>query len=189
MAIIQYAYKEYKTRITGPDLLESQRFDIVAKAPSGTPNDQLMPMLQTLLIDRFGMQLHRETVEMPIYALVIADGGPKLKEMKPGEPISGRGAAGSQSDALASKSFMGDLGTFAASLSRSLDRPVVDMTGLSGRFVIFLTYLPDRLVGVEGASGPSIFAALEEQLGLKLERQRGPIEMIVIDHLEEPTPN
>jgi uncharacterized protein (TIGR03435 family) len=189
--IIRFAFNDRNIRISGPALLNSKRYDIEAKAPSGTPRSQLLPMLQSLLKVRFAMKFHRESVEMPIYALTIAGGGHKLKEIKPEEQISGFGVGpGSpRVDSLATMTSMGDLKGFAASLSRNLDRPVVDKTGLSGRFRISLAYVPDRFLGIADSTGPSLYVALEEQLGLKLESQRGPVDILVIDQLQEPTPN
>lgn len=189
--IIRYAFNDQGTKISGPALLNSMRYDIVAKAPSGTPDVQLRPMLQALLMDRFKMRFHRETTEMPVYALTVGKDGHKLKEIKPGEPMSGRGSGAGvpRPDGLASMTIMGDLPNFAIALSRTLDRPVIDKTGLPGRFTVVLTYLPDRLAGTTGVSGPSIFTALQEQLGLNLESQRAPVEILVIDQIQEPTPN
>jgi uncharacterized protein (TIGR03435 family) len=189
--IIRYAFNDRNIRISGPSLLNSKRFDIEAKAPSGTPKSLLLPMLQSLLMDRFAMKFHRESIEMPIYALAIAKDGHKLKEIKPDEQISGFGmrSGSPPGEGLRTMLSMGDLKSFAASLSRNLDRPVVDKTGLSGRFSISLTYLPDSLLGTANATGTSLYQALQEQLGLKLEAQRGPVEILVIDQLQEPTPN
>lgn len=187
--IIRAAFNARNIRISGPALMNS-RYDIEAKAPSGTPKSQLLPMLESLLRDRFAMKFHRESIEMPIYALTIAKGGHKLNEIKPDAQISGFGVGPApRADGLAAITSIGDLKGFAASLSRNLDRPVVDKTGLSGRFRIALAYVPDRLLGITDATGSSIYTAIEEQLGLKLESQRGPVEILVIDQLQEPTPN
>jgi bla regulator protein BlaR1 len=199
--LIKAAYSIYDHQlIGGPGWLESERFDIVAKAPPHTPDNQLGPMLRTLLTDRFKLKLHRETRQMPVYALVLGKDGPKFQEVTrearegDGDSRKGRGHLAAQRVPIS------DL---AEILSGELGLSVLDRTGLKGFFDLNLEWTPDESQ-VRGAAdgpdgrvrtpapdpnGPSIFTALQEQLGLKLEKQIGPVEVLVIDHVERPSEN
>jgi uncharacterized protein (TIGR03435 family) len=172
-------------------------------------------MLQALLEDRFKLMLHRETKELPVYSLVVAKNGPKLQEAKPGEP-DGDGRTGPDGRPAVGGHFMrmgrGQLNGHSLGmkeivrlLSQQLGRTVVDRTGLTGNYDFSLQWTPDEgqpsafkePVGGQGpgstpppdSSEPSIFTAIQEQLGLKLESQKGPVEILVIDHAEKPSAN
>jgi uncharacterized protein (TIGR03435 family) len=146
--------------------------------------------LQTLLADRFQLRLRRETKELPVYALVAGKNGPKLREAdEQGAMSLGRGRI------TARKASMERL---AENLGNQLGRTVVDRTGLEGNFAFELEWTPDPgqpldLLDPSPApadpSGPSIFTALQEQLGLKLEPQKDPVEILIIDHVEKPSEN
>jgi uncharacterized protein (TIGR03435 family) len=187
----------------GPAWAESDRFQILAKTPGDArPNlDQQMAMLRRLLIDRFQLAFHRERKELPIYALIVAKGGSKLKEstlapesIPQGPPplifvISPQGAS------LPAR--YATMAEFASILQRTaLARPVVDQTGLAGRYDFDLHWLPDetqfdfRGPWEHGDSNwPDLSAALQQQLGLKLETTRGPVDVFVIDRVERPSEN
>jgi uncharacterized protein (TIGR03435 family) len=138
-----------------------------------------MTMLQALLSERFKLAIHRESKERTVYELVVGKNGPKLHEVEAG-PGHSNGGHGSLSAQKMSMSHLAD------SLSRIVDLPVLDMTGLKGAFDIELKWAPDG----DDANGPSIFTAVQEQLGLKLEQRKGPMEIIVVDHAERvPTEN
>jgi len=171
-------------------------------------------MLQALLVDRFKLTLHRETRELPLYSLVVAKNGSKLQESKPGEPDK-RGFKTPDGHPMAQGHFfrmgMGQLdghsigtGDIARVLAQQLGRKVVDNTGLTANYDFTLKWTPEEGQGPAfrepeagpGAgstpapeTGPSIFTALQEQLGLKLESQKGPVEILVIDHVEKPSEN
>jgi uncharacterized protein (TIGR03435 family) len=202
--------------VGGPGWLDTDRFDVVAKAGKATSDDDLRVMLQNLLIERFSIKLHVETRSLPIYALVRAreDGrlGPDLHvagcegyssgpgpcgtpgsiERHPGELThtqTGRSPAG-RSMAMRGATMP----ALASSLSAMLNRPVVDRTGLDGRFELALRYtMPGARspstssdgTHVQGAA-PELFTAIKEQLGLKLEATRGPVEVLVVDSAEHP---
>jgi uncharacterized protein (TIGR03435 family) len=202
-----------------PGWVDSERYDIAAKGEGPASPEQLQLMMQALLADRFKLSLRRETKEMPVYALVVAKNGPKLHENKeaeaenedakrdvakprdpnmpppkrPGMMRGGRGMLSGQAMPLS---------VLADSLSRQLGRVVLDKTGLTGLYDFELKWTPDESQGQmlkapDGAdsappldaSGPTIFTGVQEQLGLKLESQKGPVEMFVIDHVEKPTEN
>jgi uncharacterized protein (TIGR03435 family) len=185
----------------GPAWVDSDRYDILAEAPGQVrpTTDEQMSMLRKLLSERFSLTFHREQKEFSIYALTIAKNGSKLTASTPttspeGSPplvfvLSPDGARLAARDAT-----MGDL---AWVMQRSaLDRPVVDKTGLHGRYDFDLEWTPDETqfggnvptVSPEHPK-PDLFAAMQEQLGLRLEATKGPIEALVIDRVERPSDN
>jgi bla regulator protein BlaR1 len=189
----------------GPDWAKSEEYDIEAKA-EGTPAGQLMmgPMLQVLLQDRFKLKIDRETRETPVYALIVAKGGPKLKQVEegrcaPADIATMRNSCGLlAAGANSSVQFFGySLDKTSDWLSRRLDRPVINKTGITGLFDFRLEYAPANTSAAapndptfsDPLGRPSIFTAVQEQLGLKLESTRGPGEFLVIDHVEKPSEN
>lgn len=173
--------------LSGPDWLDSERFDISAKYPPETPDEDALVMLQKLLGERFGLVLHRETRQFSGYALVIGKGGPKLKSAaRPGPFPMFRALSGHASGSSVSMSDLADR------LSRApfqLDRPVVDFTGLTGRFDLALEWSPVE-ASAENATGPSVLTAIEEQLGLRLEPRKMPLEVLVVERVNKtPTEN
>jgi uncharacterized protein (TIGR03435 family) len=199
---VRVAYRVKDHQISGPDWLASQRFDIVAKLPEGASREQVPEMLQSLLVERFKLALHRDKKEHTAYALVVGKNGPKL------HPSEG-GAAGPGGTIKIGRGHLEvnktTVSNFADMLSRLVDRPVLDMTELQGRFDFTLDFAPEGMKTfgmIMGApaekpaesasepSGPSIFTAVQEQLGLKLEARKAPVEILVIDHIEKvPTEN
>lgn len=190
---IQAAYGVRAHQISGPGWLDTERYEIVAKGAGGAAEPELMRMLQSLLAERFQLTLHRETKELSVYALTVAKGGPKLQE---GDPKSPRSVNfGVPPGAFSFHNYpMAALAEQLSSRLFQLERPVVDQTGLSGAYNFTL-----RLAESNGelkrslAGGPEaapIFAVLQEQAGLRLAAQKGPVEMLVIDHVEKtPTEN
>jgi uncharacterized protein (TIGR03435 family) len=210
----------------GPNWTESDRWDIRAKAdnaPDRIPIEQLRPMLRQLLEDRFQLKIHRESKEMPVYALMVAKGGSKLAPYDPnttmpgfppgpgvgvgGPPPPGAAAAPPRPAGPMMRMGRGEMvgkkvpmTMMAQSLSNELNRTIVDKTELTGDYDFTLHWTPDAggpppnlPPGVElpaiDPNGPTLFTALQEQLGLRLESQKGPVETIVIDHVEKPTEN
>ena len=185
LRIISRAYNLTDDRIAGPAWLDSQCYDITAKAAGDVPELTLMPMLQTLLKERFHLAVRREQEERPVLALLPDKGGPKVphygaKVPTPPAPTDGK--------VLFMARHMPDL---CERLGKVAGRPVIDKTGLKGDYLIVLTYLPFAPTNGELAfSAADIFAAVREQLGLRLEAQRGLVEMIKIDNVDEvPTEN
>lgn len=168
---------------------DSVRFDIAAIAPGerAPTGENVRLMLQTLLADRFQLKVHRVTQERPVYALVVAKNGPKLKTSAPDEESSvTTGGVRTAEITMANVSTQ----QLAIQLSSGLDRPVVDKTGLKEHYNVKLNWIPE-FAGPPppGSDGVNLFTAVQEQLGLKLEPQRAPIEILVIDHVEKPSEN
>jgi uncharacterized protein (TIGR03435 family) len=185
---IQRAFGIKPYQLIGPDWIDTERFVIVAKASAPAPQEKLMEMLRTLLAERFKLAFHRETKEIPVYALVVTKNGPKLKEATDDGPSNADG--GDNGELIFSRVTMDIL---AGVLAASVDRPVVDETGLKGKYNFALAWAERKRKGgpMESASpdAPSVFTALQESLGLKLEPRRAPVEIFVIDHVERPTEN
>ena len=254
--LIRTAYEVKDYQISGPDwmnnLMGAERFNVQAKIPDGATKEQVPQMLQALLADRFKLVVHRETKDHSIYALIVAKGGPKLKEAEPepaapetpAEPKKGETVINQGSNTVRISGNMENgkgvtvsggpqgqmrmsmangmmhmeaarmsMAILAETITRFVDRPVVDMTDLKGDYQIILDLSMDdlknvaRAAGMGGAmgspgdgaksladsasdpSGSSIFASIQH-MGLKLDPRKGPVEVIIIDHYEKtPTEN
>jgi uncharacterized protein (TIGR03435 family) len=195
-AVIMYAYNLKNYQIDIPKSLASANdamYDIVAKAQGdGVPTtDELKQMLQSLLADRFKLRVHREMRQMPVYALVIGKNGLKLKASAPDAGNLGRMTISGRNYVVTRpKATVDDV--VSAISNAFLERPVLDKTGLTGAYDLKLTYTPNIRSNREGdpdLNDISIFTAVEEQLGLKLEPQKAEIEILVVDHLEKPSEN
>jgi uncharacterized protein (TIGR03435 family) len=187
--IIERAYGLQHYQIEGgPGWLYVDRFDVDAKADGAPSQDLVMRMLRTLLSDRFHLQVHRVKKDGPAYSLVIAKGGPKLREAKEAAtPWVGSGRTGTASDDEPAVSYFVE--GKHASMSLLAERlplrvPVSDRTGVRGYFDFKFEYDADP---TQPDSGPAIDAAMQKALGLRLENTRGPIDMLVIDHVEKPS--
>jgi uncharacterized protein (TIGR03435 family) len=168
--VLGKAYLVQSYQITGPDSIEIERFDIAAKIPAGAAQDQIPLMLQSLLADRFNLTIHRETKELPVYALTPAKNGPKLKAAESESGITSNSNRTSW-HVVARVSML----RFTEFLSERMSRPVLDQTGLNGTFEMTLDWaVDDAPTTNDGAAGPSIFTALQEQLGLRLTSTKGP---------------
>jgi uncharacterized protein (TIGR03435 family) len=249
--VVQNAYGVKRFQIVAPDWLETTRFDIVAKVPPGATKEDLKPMLQNLLAERFRTTVHHESKEMQAYALVISKHGLKLKESTvaeapkggdeppppplpppppgpPGAPRMGKDgfpqmAAGRPSmwmmvgpKGMRMTATVQPISALIDMLGNHLQHPVVDETGLKGKYDFTIDFAPDEhMMGPMGGpmpplpgagpgsgapggaatapeppTGPSLFTALEEQLGLKLETKKVAVDLVVIDHIEKaPTEN
>jgi uncharacterized protein (TIGR03435 family) len=196
----------------GPDWIDSDRFDILASAPAGTSESAMLTMLQTLLADRFKLVMRREAREMAVYSLVIAQNAGRIdKALLPvdckasrTESAVVRKAVAHPCSALLTRQPGTGMSTYqsegvslnelANMLSRRVGRPVINRTGRAGEFQFELSWLNDLqaspVATPAGANdGPTLFTALQEQLGLKLESSRGAVEMLVIESVQRPTPN
>ena len=184
---IQWANSVQSYQISGPEWLGSQRFDITAKTSDSAVEAQLRLMLQTLLKERFKLATHREKRELPVYVLSVAKSGHKL------HPAEGEGDSSltpSRSQVVAKRMSMSK---YADLLSGPLRTPVVDMTGLKERFDFKVDLEPYLVPDAEGRRpevAEAMRAAFQDQLGLKLERRKSEVEILVIDHAERvPTEN
>jgi uncharacterized protein (TIGR03435 family) len=212
MLIIRQAYGKLPFQLANvPEWVQNEQYDIRAKAPDGFEVAPNMPeLLRSLLRDRFNFQGHLETRELPTYELVVARAdrrlGPGLRRATfdcaartpgspppvddKGEPLCG--ITGGPNRIV----FRGyPLAQFAGTLSRPMQRVVVDRTGLAGPWNLDVRYTPDEAVGSAGTvvpadpDAPLLVTAVQEQLGLKLEPSRGPVEVLVIDQISRPTPD
>jgi len=182
--LIQVAYDIRLYQLSGgPGWVDSERYDIEAKAAvSGTLTPgQLQFFCTALLSSRFGLKVHNETKELPQYALVAAKSGLKLKPDTSGAQLPsvnwGRGYMDVANVSMA---------VFAKVLSTQLERNVVDFSGATGKFDFKVTWSAEEAVD---STSPSIFTALQEQYGLKVESRKGPTDTVVIDHIDRPSDN
>jgi len=204
--LITIAFDVRDFQIMGaPGWAGSERFDISARAehlegPTDpakmteqerlTRREQMRARLRTLLIDRFQLVFHRESKELPIYVLVQSKGGSKLPPAKGQEAQQSIGVGRGQTTAKNT-----NLQIFSNILAGQVGRPVLDESGLAGVFDFELTWVPEAAPGASDGSdsaspdGPTIFTAVQEQLGLKLESRKGPVDAIVIDKVGHPTEN
>ena len=206
--VLMEAFKVKMEQIEGPSWLETGCFDISAKIPEGATRDQLPAMLQALLAERFKLAAHKEDRPRSGYALVVDRGGPKFKEDDPKTNFLGSNAGKMFYGAFGHGALKGvmSMATLAANLSTQGYGPVQDATGLTGKYDIDLTWAPDKAFEPRavdatasaatppGADIPapeaSLFTALRESLGLKLERRNVQVQFVVIDHIERiPTEN
>lgn len=196
--LIWVAYDLEAYQVEGPDWLDAAKFDIVVNVPRGATRAEANVMLQNLLADRFQLKLHRTTREVPIYALLVANGGPKLTAAAndPNAPRP-RGMMGVSGGGTRYEFNALSMASFADTLARDAGRPVFDRTGIEGTYDIRLTFAGDRAFGPSGVSQPPpsadlpvLFTALTEQLGLRLESTTGPVDLLIVDSaLRQPTEN
>jgi uncharacterized protein (TIGR03435 family) len=189
--LVRYAYDLQDFQLEGmPAWTTSTRFDIAAKTETTSTPAQPQDLeaklklvrtrLQSLLADRFQVRAHKATKEMPVYSLVVAKGGPKLEAS-----TTNTGSVTGAGQFVCSHSSMDDL---ASLLTGQMDRMVIDQTKLTGSYKFTLNWTPDESPN-PNPDLPSVFTALQEQLGLKLVPTKGPVEMLVIDHIEKPSAN
>jgi uncharacterized protein (TIGR03435 family) len=196
MGLILDAYHRmgYQVSLPAPGPATAVFYDVVAKAAGAVApsRDEFRQMLQALLVDRFNLKFHHEMKEMAVYALVIGPKGPKLKPSAPDAAGMGRTiiTGGRNYEWTMPKANMEQL--VQAIMNSFLDRPVVDRTGLTGTYDLKLSYTPDVPANNKIEPGPndiSIFSAVQEQLGLKLEPQKAMVDVMVVDSLEKPSAN
>jgi len=214
--MIRVAYRVKEFQVSGPDWIRN-RFNIEAKYPAGATEDQVPEMLQSLLRDRFKLQLHSEEKEHAVFALVVSKNGPQLKasqvkatdfpdspNRKPGTPVHGDIQIMGSPTGMHLKGPSITLSRLCETLSMFVDQPVVDQTGLKERYDIDLTFMPENMRMRGGPGGPgqgsdggtdthtervTLFQAVQD-LGLKLEPRKAPLQMLIVDHVEKaPTEN
>lgn len=205
--VLARAYDIRPSQINGPSWMDSEYYDVVAKIPDGTPKERISVMFQTLLAERFKMAVHKETKEESVYVLVVGKNGPKLTKSEGDR--SGMKMSNGKIEFVCTT-----MASFVFSLANLLGRPVLDMTQIEGKYDIVLEVATDELPGmrrmgggvppaaVAGTDGPggrgpapadapsaSLFSAVQ-QLGLKLESRKAPVEHLIVDSAEKvPTEN
>jgi uncharacterized protein (TIGR03435 family) len=189
--LITYAYDIKDFELVGePRWADIDRYNISATAPDSVSltRDAARPFMRALLADRFHLTVHPEMKDMPVYALVVAKGGPKFKESPPGAQklltLRSKGKAATMSVTS------GDMAQLASQFSKrnSVDRPVIDKTGLTGTYDYKLEWGDDTAGGADPAV-LSAFTAFQEQLGLRLEPTRAPVQVLIVEHAEKPSEN
>lgn len=210
-SLIERAYDIQDYQLSGPEWMQSTRFDVSAKIAPGTTKEQFHVMMQKLLADRFKLTVHHGTKEMNVFNLVLTKSGPKFKESGEaadddpakingplkkdanGFPILGPGKGFSMAimnNRAAMRNGQSTMDELARTLSNQLRQPVTNATGLKGKYDISMTWVPEGRAASDDDAGPGIFQALQEQLGLKLEAKKGTIQILIVDHLEKtPTEN
>jgi len=193
-ALIRSAYNVRDHQIVGgPAWIDVDRYDVLAKPQRRVTGAEFRQMIQTFLGDRFSLKIHRETRDLPAFALTVGKKGARLSESKGGE---GSGC-GYNAGLLTCKKVT--MATLAQTLARRLGRTVVDTTELTGSYDLRLEWTPDesqvpgpaengRLAGTESGE-PSLFSAIQQQVGLKLDPIKAPVEVIIIDTAERPRQN
>lgn len=186
---IKLAYHVQDRQIAGPDWIRNDRFDITAKSEKPIGEDEMKRMLQTLMADRFHLSFHPEQKEMKALVLTVAPGGPKLSPAKApeGKPLRQNSAIGTIVKSM-------PIGDFADFISEPLGMPVVDRTGLTGKYdfaLDFTPYLPDpsKTTDARPDTTAILKAALHDELGLNMEGGRTQVEVFTIDHVEKPSEN
>ncbi len=204
--VIRFAYNlpDYQI-VGGPAWVRDERFDIEAKAGRDVPTEELRRMVQALLADRFRLVIRREQREMPIYTLLHARDDRRLGSNMRQSPADCGSPTGPKetmeerrtpNGGVTTRRTCAAMAALISSLSGALQSPVDDQTMLTGRWDSELSFTGERRRGADAASAagdpndaPALFTALQEQLGLKLEADRGPVEVLVIDSVERPTPD
>jgi len=187
-SLIEQAYGIKEFQLLGrPNWLGSERFDIEAKPGSRIGPDDCKLMVQSFLADRCKLMLHSETRQLPIYKLAAGRNGPKLHKVDADAPLGAKVFDTSRGQLITRGTSMSQLAAMLA-ITGELENLVVEGTGLDGYYEFSLEWTPS-ILAADAAPGPSLFTALQEQLGLKLEAGKGPVSVLVIDHVEKPSEN
>ncbi|HUI81395.1 MAG TPA: TIGR03435 family protein [Bryobacteraceae bacterium] len=194
--LLMLAYDVQETQLTGgPSWFATEKWDIEARSDDRIQHsaEETRRMLQSMLTERFALRIHRETEQRPVYGLTVAKGGPKFQAREQD------GVTNVHITGNSIRMEAGELARMAQVLATALGRPVIDRTALSGRYDLSLQWddAPIREGGVPGLDVPaapgndhgSIFSAIQDQLGLRLEAQQAPVEVIIVDRMERPSPN
>lgn len=199
--LVKFAYNLQAYQLSGGlGWMDTEHYEVVATFPAAATEARRALMMQAVLADRFGLVVHRESKEVSGYALVVGKNGPKFHAAEPGQQaglMMGRSAGSGLRTLTATSKKMAD---FASLLAGLLGRPVEDRTGLNGIFDFTMEWTPDSLsetpsgkggqdATADGQNGPTLFTALQEALGLKLEAGKAIVEVIVIDRAEKPSAN
>ena len=194
--LLQDSYNVKEDMITGvPKVMESARFDVEAKVVDPDPAvlkkldaDQRRAMRRAILLERFQLKVHTEVKTLPVYEMSVTKGGPKFKE----SPTTGSGSSTHTHSIHGGTELTArnvTMASFASTLYSEVHRTVADKTGLTGKYDLDMKWTPEDQPATDADAGPSIFTALQEQLGLKLQSAKGPVETLVVDNVEMPSAN
>jgi uncharacterized protein (TIGR03435 family) len=187
LVMTAYAVTEQQV-VDVPRWAREERWDLQAKSlelPATPTPDQVVPLLRKLLEDRFNLRVHREPRPMPVYRLSVNQGTSKLTRSTSDQPGGANVTAAAGGITMQMRAT--DMDEFARILSRRVDRPVVNQTALNGLFDFSLAWTPEMTEGAQ--AGPSVFTAIREQLGLRLEAGREPVDVLVFDSATRPESN
>jgi uncharacterized protein (TIGR03435 family) len=201
--IIASSFRVQDSMVFGPGWLNDTHYDIVGKGPDPkASNPEVWEMMRSLLAERFKLKYHIESREFPIYALTVAKGGPKLKNGEDGlcaeEIKAGKTCGDIIFPPFGAGIYNMPIGAFIGGLARTLqDRPIVDKTGLTGKYDVTVRWMPDGMKPEDLEKIPkeqrpedlSLFQAMEKQAGLKLEATKGPVQVVVVDSISKPSEN
>jgi uncharacterized protein (TIGR03435 family) len=176
--------------VDAPDWIFHERYDVEGKTDTeGEPSlRQFQEMVQTLLGDRFQVKFHRDKRELSVYAIQLAKGGSKLK-LSADRKADPDWKANSQGTEMTQTYTNASISDFVLGMQSFLDRPLVDQTGLTSRYDFTLRYTYDEARATDPNAPPGLFTAIQEQLGLKLQPVKAPVDVLVIDHVERPSEN
>jgi uncharacterized protein (TIGR03435 family) len=180
-----YGLRIYPPSTGGSDPLSTDRYNIIASASSDASEEQTMRMLRALLEERFKLVVHRETKELRVWALLVGKNGPKLREVQD----DGSAAEIGSGEGHKIKAHHVSMKLLASALQGFVGEPVVNATGLTGLFDFTLDFTLDESTSPDREWGQTPFEAVQRQLGLRLEARKGPVEVVVIDHVEKPSGN
>jgi len=176
-------------QLKDPPELDQIRYDVIAKIPPGATQQDVRVMLQNLLIERLQLRVRHENQVVPVYALLIAKGGPKFKpSSEPIDPAKQGLSRSNRAGAIKIGAVGQTIPQLVAALFQQTDHPIMDLTGLAGKYDFTLTFssrssneLSSASPDVHGPNDPAIFQALPEQLGLKLEARKMPVDLVIVD--------
>ena len=183
---IKWAYGVQRAQVVGPDELEQIHYDIEAKADEPVPDEQLKLMMQTMLAERFGLKFHRERRELKGYAMTLIKPSAKL------HPSVGDGKMYRENSAVGTVAKFITLQEFADFMAGPLETPVQDQTGLKGKYDLvldFTNYIPMEERTMRPDMMGVVFAAMQGELGLKLQSEKVTVDVLVVDHLQKPSEN
>jgi uncharacterized protein (TIGR03435 family) len=183
--LVGAAYGMRGVRVIGSAWMDHVRFDISGKAPEDVPDIQFMPMMQSLLAERFSLLVHLEQRDMSVYDLLVAKGGPKMSAENSPELPTPDSAHG-----FPMVRMTGTVGQLADALSGMVERPIIDRTGLSSRYRLFFSFQKPSTENRSDTGPPDIFTAIQDQLGLLLRPARADVRVVVVDNMNRlPTEN
>jgi uncharacterized protein (TIGR03435 family) len=187
-----YNLKFYQLDNAGLDWQQNIFYDIAARAEDGTAptRNEFRKMLQTLLAERFNFKFHSEQKEMPVYAMIVEKGGPKFKESANDEAFAANVGVHGRNQSLSATHITMDSLAIDIESGFGSDRPVIDRTGLNGTYDLKIEATPEYRYNRDQQPGDiSVFSAIREQLGLKLDPQKANVEVLIVDHVEKPSEN